>query len=79
VALSYAVSPVAAIAMLADIEEALDGYQPLHASLADFLDRSGDLQNAEVAYLRAIEMAGEATTKRFLQKKLGSMLSRCHQ
>ena len=76
VALSYAVSPVAAIAMLADIEEELDGYQPLHASQADFLDRSGDFQNAELAYHRAIEMSGEATTKRFLQKKLGSMLSR---
>ncbi len=74
VALSYARSPKIALEVLEQLASALKGYQPFFATRADLLARSGDKKNAEAAYLTAIDLSGEQQTRRFLEKKLGTML-----
>jgi len=73
VAVSYAQSPADALEMLADIEGALENYQPYYATRADLLRRNGDIEEAKTAYLKAIEMCGEDNTKAFLQKRMDGM------
>jgi RNA polymerase sigma-70 factor (ECF subfamily) len=48
----------------------LDGYQPSHATRADFLARSGDSTSARSEYLRAIALAGSEADRTFLQARL---------
>ncbi len=74
VAQSFAQSPAAALKLMAALEDQLQDYQPYFASKADFLARTGDRKNAEVAYLRAIELSDEPQTRSFLERKLGVML-----
>ena len=48
----------------------LDGYHLLHATRADLLRRLGRLGEAEVAYRRALELAGSDAERRFLARRL---------
>lgn len=74
VAVSYAHSPEAGLKMLGEIEATLSSYQPLYATKADLYRRCGKLQEAESAYLKAIDLCDEDSTRVFLQKRLGQML-----
>jgi RNA polymerase sigma-70 factor, ECF subfamily len=53
VAVSFAQSPAAALAMLEPFMTSLGDYAPLHAARADFLDRHGDPASAADAWRRA--------------------------
>jgi RNA polymerase sigma factor (sigma-70 family) len=48
----------------------LDGYHLLYATRADLLRRLGRLGEAEVAYRRALELAGSDAERRFLARRL---------
>jgi RNA polymerase sigma-70 factor (ECF subfamily) len=48
----------------------LDGYHLLHATRADLLRRLGRLDEAEVAYRRALELPGSDAERRFLLRRL---------
>jgi RNA polymerase sigma-70 factor, ECF subfamily len=47
----------------------LDGYHPFHAIRADLLTRLERFDEAAVAYERAIELAGNATERAFLERR----------
>jgi RNA polymerase sigma-70 factor (ECF subfamily) len=51
----------------------LDGYHLLHATRADLLRRLGRLEEAEVAYRRALELAGSDAERRFLLRRLNEV------
>jgi len=74
VANSYAMGPDIALVDLLKLEASLDNYQPFFASKADLLYRTGNISGAETAFIKAIELSDEETTRAFLQKKLGQML-----
>jgi RNA polymerase sigma-70 factor, ECF subfamily len=69
-----------AIAMAGDLDdglaridalaETLDRYHYFHAARADLLRRSGDRDAAAVAYARAEQLAGNATERAFLRRRL---------
>lgn len=61
-ALAMADGPHVGLALLAtlDVDERLERYQPLHATRAELLARSGDLAGAATAYERAIELTQNA-------------------
>jgi RNA polymerase sigma-70 factor (ECF subfamily) len=59
--------PVEGLAALAEIDAlSLDSYQPFHATRADLLKRVGRLDEARVAYDRAIELTTNAVERDFL-------------
>jgi len=74
VALSFACSAQKALQHLVKLEPALKSYQPFFATKADLLARIGDSKNAEVAYLKAIDLSQEPQTRMFLERRLGAML-----
>ncbi len=72
VSLSYAGGPDAALDALAEIrdEPQLQNYLPFHATEADFLRRVGKGKEAVAAYQRALELAGNAPERAFLEGRL---------
>lgn len=54
---------------------ALCDYQPYHAARADLLRRAGDLEGADSAYRRAIELSGTEDQRQFLEERLRAMMS----
>ena len=60
--------PGLALARMDAVAEALDGYPYLHASRADMLRRLGRTDEARAAYQRALELTGNASERRFLQR-----------
>jgi RNA polymerase sigma-70 factor (ECF subfamily) len=70
VAIAELRGPVDGLAALAAIDsESLDGYQPYHATRADLLKRVGRLDEASVAYDRAIELTSNAVEREFLVRQ----------
>jgi RNA polymerase sigma-70 factor (ECF subfamily) len=67
-ALAFADGPHVGLALLATLEgdNRLDGYQPLHATRAELLARAGDLDHAEDAYRRAIDLTHNPAERRAL-------------
>lgn len=67
-ALALADGPHVGLALLAtlDGDTRLDRYQPLHATRAELLARSGDLAAATSSYRRAIELTQNPTERRAL-------------
>jgi RNA polymerase sigma-70 factor, ECF subfamily len=49
---------------------ALDGYLFLHSARAELLRRLGRREEARAAYLRALDLAGNAAERRFLLRRL---------
>jgi RNA polymerase sigma-70 factor (ECF subfamily) len=53
----------------------LDNYHLLHAARAELLRRMGSLQEAEQAYRRALALVGNASERRFLERRLREVRS----
>ena len=72
VAVAMVDGPAAALALVDALAKdgALDEYHLLHAARADFLRRSGAFAPAEAAYLRALELVGNESERRFLERRL---------
>ena len=70
-ALAFADGPHVGLAHLAPLEHdaRLDDYQPLHATRAELLARSGDLTGAAHAYNRAIELTTNVAERRALRAR----------
>ncbi|RYG38520.1 RNA polymerase sigma factor [bacterium] len=51
----------------------LDGYHLLHAARADLLRRAGRSSEATVHYQRALQIVGNASERKFLEKRLGEV------
>jgi RNA polymerase sigma-70 factor (ECF subfamily) len=54
-------------------EGTLDEYHLLHAARADFLRRSGAFEAAQKSYARALELVGNDSERRFLERRLGEV------
>jgi RNA polymerase sigma-70 factor (ECF subfamily) len=70
VAVAMADGPERGLAVMEPLSEALDGYHLFHSARADLLRRSGRLEEAGVAYRRAIELARNVSEREFLQRRL---------
>jgi RNA polymerase sigma-70 factor (ECF subfamily) len=70
VAVAMVDGPDAALAIVDALGEALDGYHLYHAARADLLRRKGDLAAAARAYARALELVGNDSERRFLERRL---------
>lgn len=73
VALSYVENPRLALAHCSELVDAMDGYQPFHACMADLMRRCGDKAGAAAAYRRAIALAGTDAERKFLEFRLGAL------
>jgi RNA polymerase sigma-70 factor, ECF subfamily len=74
-AVSYASDPGTALALLAPLlrDPALIHYQPLHATHADLLRRTGDLPAAASAYQTAIALTSNAVERAELERRLAAL------
>jgi RNA polymerase sigma-70 factor (ECF subfamily) len=74
-ALAFADGPQVGLALLAtlDDDDRLARYQPLHATRAELLARSGDLAGATAAYRRAIELSENSAERRALRERATRM------
>src|SRR5262249_37835502 len=72
VAVAMVVGPAEALVMVdaAEKDGALSGYHLLHAARADFSRRLGAFADAEASYLRALELVGNDSERRFLARRL---------
>jgi RNA polymerase sigma-70 factor (ECF subfamily) len=73
VAISFSATPEEALELLAGLGEALDGYQPYHAAVADAARRCGLAVDARAAYGRAIALTGNLGERAFLERRLRSL------
>jgi RNA polymerase sigma-70 factor (ECF subfamily) len=55
---------------------ALQAYQPLYATHAELLSRTGDVQGAATAYRRAIELADNEVEREELVRRLAGLTDR---
>lgn len=69
VALAEVAGAGAALAAIDPLAEALDDYQPYHATHADLLRRAGRDTEAAAAYTRALELTHHHATRRFLGER----------
>lgn len=72
VAVQVVSGPAAALAIVDALasDGALDDYHLLHAARADFARRLGDFGLAEQSYVRALELVGNDSERRFLERRL---------
>jgi len=72
VAVAMTEGPAAGLALVDALEKdgALDGYHLLHAARADLLRRIGAKQEAARSYRRALELVGNESERRFLERRL---------
>jgi RNA polymerase sigma-70 factor (ECF subfamily) len=75
VAVAMAAGPEAGLAIVTDLEAtgALAGYHLLAATKADLLRRAGRIEEAAAAYCVAIEQAGTAPERRYLERRLATL------
>jgi RNA polymerase sigma-70 factor, ECF subfamily len=75
VAEAMAFGPEAGLAKIAEIEAAgeLTGYHLLHAARADLLRRMGARADAAAAYARALELVGNESERRYLERRLAEV------
>jgi RNA polymerase sigma-70 factor (ECF subfamily) len=65
--------PVRGLQRMDSIANELDGYPYLHASRADLLRRLDRPEEALVAYGQALELVGNASERRFLQRRIADL------
>lgn len=70
---AIAYGPVRALARMDRLQEPLADYPYLHAARADLLRRIGRNDEASVAYRRAIELTGNGSERRYLQRRLDDL------
>jgi RNA polymerase sigma-70 factor (ECF subfamily) len=72
VAVAMVEGPAAALAIVDGLAQdgELDAYHLLHAARADFARRLGAFADAEASYLRALELVGNDSERRFLTRRL---------
>jgi RNA polymerase sigma-70 factor, ECF subfamily len=77
VAVGMLEGPRPALALLDALaaDGALNGYHLLHAARADFLRRMGASAEAAQSYTRALELATNASERRFLERRLAEVRS----
>ncbi|HEY0144516.1 MAG TPA: RNA polymerase sigma factor [Thermoanaerobaculia bacterium] len=75
VAVAMAEGPRAGLALLETLE--IENYHLLHAARADLLRRLGELHRAAESYERAIALATNASEKRYLERRLRSIIAPC--
>ena len=77
VAVAMVEGPQAGLALIDSLAAAgdLDGYHLLHAARADFLRRLGLPADAAKSYARALELATNASERRFLERRMREMQS----
>jgi RNA polymerase sigma-70 factor, ECF subfamily len=73
VALAEVEGTGAALAAIDPLAEALDDYQPYHATRADLLRRAGRGVEADAAYTRAAELTHDGATRRFLDERRATL------
>lgn len=75
VAVAMVDGPAAALAVVDAIAAggALDDYHLMHAARADFQRRMGALADAEKSYVRALELVGNDSERRFLERRLSEV------
>jgi RNA polymerase sigma-70 factor (ECF subfamily) len=73
VAIAQAGDVAGGLARLDSLEPALDGYRYFHAARADLLRRLDARAAAADAYARALELAGNAAERAFLERRLAEM------
>jgi RNA polymerase sigma-70 factor (ECF subfamily) len=75
VAVAMAAGPEAGLAIVTELEAtgALAGYHLLAATKADLLRRAGRIEEAAAAYCVAIEQAGTAPERRYLERRLATL------
>ena len=75
VAVAMVEGPAAALALVDELarDGELDDYHLLHAARADFARRLGDLGQAEQSYRRALELVGNDSERRFLERRLAGL------
>jgi RNA polymerase sigma-70 factor (ECF subfamily) len=73
VAVAMAHGPEAGLALADEQADALDGFHLLHATRADLLRRLGRLDEAAVAYERALALAANPVERAFLERRLGEV------
>lgn len=78
VAVAMAEGPERGLVLLdrPELTEKLDGYHHFHAARADLLRRSGELEAASAAYVRALALCRNAAERRFLQRRLTEVAAR---
>ncbi len=74
VALAEAEGAQAGIAMLNPLSDNLQDYQPFHATRAELLGRTGQIEAALAAYDRAIALAPSSADARFLGQRRARLL-----
>ncbi len=70
VAVAMCDGPQRGLELIGEID-GLDDYHPLHSARADLLRRLGREDEAAHAYARALELAGNAVERRFIERRLG--------
>lgn len=72
VAVAMAEGPARGLALVDALAEdgSLDGYHLLHAARADLARRLGRRKEAAASYVRALALAGNASERRYLEKRL---------
>ena len=75
VAVAMVEGPAAALGLVEQLAQGgeLDDYHLLHAARADFARRLGRLADAERSYLRALELVGNDSERRFLERRLAEV------
>jgi RNA polymerase sigma-70 factor (ECF subfamily) len=68
--------PRAALAILDPLGNDLDEYHLFHAARADFQRRLGNATEAAASYRRALELVGNDSERRFLERRLRETLTR---
>jgi RNA polymerase sigma-70 factor, ECF subfamily len=74
VAVAFADGPAAGLALMDDLDRELDGYPFLHAARADLLRRLDRADEARAEYERAIALTGTEPERRFLRRRLASVV-----
>ena len=74
VALAEAGAPEAGLAVLERLP--LEGYRYFHAARADLLERVGRLEEARLAFERALELAADGPERRLLSRRLAELADR---
>jgi RNA polymerase sigma-70 factor, ECF subfamily len=74
VALAEAGAPEAGLAVLEGLP--LEGYRYFHAARADLLERLGRLDEARIAFERALELAADGPERRLLSRRLADLADR---